>query len=95
MLDKLYDLVLGEKGFLVKIRCENTFDDEIYSEIKSILRELVAEWKSLESIPKKGFLAVVELVDFLSRNSKFLSEEDSLKVEDAGIEIKDMINDLY
>lgn len=45
--------------------------------------------------PKKGFLTIIELVEFLARSSNFLSKEDSIKTEDASIEIKDIINELY
>ncbi len=95
MIDEFYDLVLGENGFLVKLRCKNYFDESDYLRIKSYLKSLVSEWKSMATIPKKAFLPIVELVEFLARNSNFLSKEDSIKAEDACIEIKDVLNELY
>ena len=95
MVDDLYDLVLGENGFLVKLRCKNEYDEIKYSEIKETMKNLVNQWKKMDSIPKKGFLTIIELVEFLARSSNFLSKEDSIKTEDASIEIKDIINELY
>lgn len=95
MIDELYELVLGEEGFLVKLRCKNFFDEVEYSKIKQILKILVNEWISIDAIPKKGVLLTIELVEFLARNNSFLSKEDSIKVEDASIEIKDILNVLY
>lgn len=95
MIDELYELVLGEEGFLVKLRCKNVFDEKDYLKIKQLLKILINEWKSIEAIPKKGYLATIELVEYLARNNSFLSKEDSIKVEDASIEIKDIINNLY
>lgn len=94
MINNLETLVLGENGFLVKLRCENKFDESMYSEIKTILKSLVSEWKLQDYVPKKGLLIIIELVEFLSRNSNFLNREDSIKVEDASLEIKDILNEL-
>lgn len=95
MVDNLYDLVLGKDGFLVKLRCKNEYDEIKYSKIKQTMKNLVNQWKKMDSIPKKDFLTIIEFVEFLSRNSNFLSKEDCIKIEDASIEIKDIINELY
>ena len=95
MIETLWNSVLEEDGFIVKLRNKNEFDERMYSQIKEILTKLVEEWKNKENIPKKGLLIIVELIEFLARNSSFLSKEDSLKVEDAELEIKDILNNLY
>lgn len=95
MIDDLYDLVLSDNGFLSKLRCQNEFDEQIYLNIKSMLQHLVDEWKTTESIPPKALLIIIELIDFLSGGSKFLNEKDKIKVEDANLEIKDIIYSLY
>ena len=41
-MSKLSDLINAEDGFLVRLRCENTFDEEKYLDIKNeILIETV------------------------------------------------------
>ena len=34
-MSKLSDLINAEDGFLVRLRCENTFDEEKYLDIKN------------------------------------------------------------
>ena len=95
MIDKFYELVVGENGFILIFRCDNRFDEEKYVEIKNILEILVGDWKEKKEIPKKAFLAIVELMECLVGGSRFLSEDAAIRVEDASIEIKDIINALY
>ena len=33
MVDELYELILGEKGFVVEVRCDSIFDEEKYQRI--------------------------------------------------------------
>ena len=40
-------------------------------------------------------LAIVELIECLVGGSRFLNEAEAIKVEDASIEIKDILNELY
>lgn len=93
-IDNLYNLIVGENGFLVKLRSENQFPDSDYEKIIEIIQSLITSWKSQDMIPKKSFLAICQLVDQLSGGNRFLSEEDALKVEDAGIEIMELLDEL-
>lgn len=95
MVDELFELVVGEDGFIVTLRCDNKFDEEKYIDIKNQLCVLVSAWKEEHQISKKAMLVIVELIECLVGGSSFLSEEEALKVEDASIEIKDIINELY
>lgn len=95
MEEKLFDLVLGENGFIVLLRCNNEFDEGKYCDIKNILLILVSEWQQQEAIPKKAMLAISELIECLVRGNSFLDEDEAIRVEDASIEIRDIINNLY
>lgn len=95
MVDELYELILGEKGFVVEVRCDSIFDEEKYQRIVELLNVLIGEWRKTDSVPKKAMLAIVELMICLVGKSRFLSEEESNKLEDAGIEINLMLNNLY
>ena len=95
MIDELWNLVMGEDGFIVKLRSNNEFNETMYSQIREILAKLVEEWKKSETVPKKRMLIIVELIEFLAGSSRFFSKEDSIKVEDAELEIKDILNNLY
>lgn len=95
MLEELYQLVMGEEGFIVTLRCDNLFDEAKYKDIKAMLCNLVEDWKNKEFIPKKAMLIIVELIECLVGGSRFLSKETAITVEDASIEIKDILNELY
>ena len=34
MIDELFELIVGEEGFVVELRCNNIFDEKKYSDIK-------------------------------------------------------------
>lgn len=95
MVDELFELVVGEEGFVIELRCDNHFNEEKYSDIKNMLCILVLEWKRQQTISKKAMMAIIELLDCLVGGSRFLNEDEAIRVENASIEIKDIINELY
>lgn len=95
MVDELYELIVGENGLLVTLRCHNRLDEEKFTDIKNHLSALVLEWKEQQAIPKKAMLAIIELVDALAGGSRFLDSKEAIKVEDASLEVRDIISDLY
>lgn len=44
MIDELFELIVGEEGLIVTLRCDNKFDEEKYFEIKQKLEILIFEW---------------------------------------------------
>ena len=39
------DIVQGESGFLVELRCNNVFHEQLFEKIKNYLNEKETEWK--------------------------------------------------
>ncbi len=95
MIDELYELILGKKGFVVEVRCNYQFNEEKYQRIVELLNILIVEWHSTDSIPKKAMLALIELMICLVGKNRFVSKEESIKLEDASIEINCILNSLY
>lgn len=91
MIDELCELIQGEEGLLVEIRMDLIFNEKKYKRIVELLNSLIGEWRKVDAIPKKAMLAIVDLMTYLVGNNRFLSEEESLKVEDASIEIYDIL----
>ena len=91
MIDELCELIQGEDGLLVELRMELMFNDKKYQRIVELLNLLIGEWSEVDTIPKKALIAIVDLLNCLVGNNRFLSEEESLKVENASIEIYDML----
>ena len=65
MVDELFELVLGEKGFDVEIRCEYSFNNEKYARIKELLSYLIVEWQKEEKVPKKSYVGDSRINDML------------------------------
>jgi len=95
LTEKLHDLVVNEDGLLVSLRCKNYFDDKKYIEIKNILKKLVVIWKENHHLSTLGLLSVVNLIEYIAGGNRYLSDEDSIKLEDACIEIMSILGDLY
>lgn len=88
------DMIVGKNGLLVELRCHNSFNEKIYMDITNYLNQRLSEWKRTGFIPVADAVAVFNLIDELSGGSQFWSEEVELRVEDAILEIQEMISSL-
>ena len=95
MIDELFEMITGEQGLVITLSCKNRLDEKKYLDIKEMICGLVSEWKQQQTIPKKAMLGIIELLECLVGGSRFLSEDEAIKVEDDSIEIKDILNELY
>lgn len=87
-------MVQGENGLLVELRCNNSFNELLFVDIKNYLFEHLSEWKAKGAIPITEAIAIFDLIEQLSGASRFWSEETELRVEDAVLEIQDIIHTL-
>lgn len=94
VMSKLSDLINSEDGFLVKLRCENTFDELEYLEIKNQIIYEFPAWKTQGFILNCDAMALMSLIDQLAGGSRFFDEQTAIKVEDACSEIEEIINRL-
>lgn len=85
------DIVQGENGLLIELRCKNSFNEQIFTDIINYLKEHLSEWKASGSIPIADAVAIFNLIDQLSGGSRFWSKEVELRVEDATLELQDII----
>lgn len=88
------DMIVGERGLLVELRCHNSFNEKIYTDIINYLNKHLSEWKSTGFIPVADAVSIFNLIDALSGGSQFWSEEVELRVEDAVFEIQEIISTL-
>ena len=42
MIDELFELIVGEDGFIVTLRCDNKFDEEKYTDIKILYLRILS-----------------------------------------------------
>lgn len=96
MLDELWDLVMSyDDGFVVQIRLESLFDETKFNRIKQLLRQIINDLIGSESIPRKLLLIVTELLQHTVGGNNYMNESELIKLEDAGLEIIDIISSLY
>lgn len=86
------NMVQGMNGLLVSLRCNNTFDEQIYADIKEYLVINSREWKTNKNIPLEDAIALFDLIDQLSGGSTFWSGDVRKRVENAVLEIQDIIH---
>lgn len=68
--------------------------DELFNEIYRQLEILVDVWKNQDGIPKRAFVSCIYLTDTLAGINRFLSDRDSEKVENASIDINELLTTL-
>ena len=88
------DMVVGESGLLTELRCHNSFNEKIFTDITDYLNKHLFEWKATGCIPIADAVSIFNLIDELSGGSRFWNEELELRVEDAVFEIQEIINSL-
>lgn len=76
-----------KNGFLVKLRNENCFDEDMYNAIKDTIISDSSIWKMTGSVPLEDVVALAYLIDQLAGESRFLDEHTADQVEDANLEI--------
>jgi len=91
-LKSLYEDVME---FSLSLR-EKTFNQPLYEKIYDDFQLLIKKWKLQNEIPIIGFVSFVNMIDTLSieSGSRFLSEEDIVKTEDAHIQFEGFISEI-
>lgn len=79
---------------ITKMRCDNEFDTNKYIQIKDKLKIKIVEWKKLGCVPNEEVVAIMSLVEQLVGGSRFFDEKTAIKVEDASLEVIEIINEL-
>ena len=88
------DIVYGENGFLVELRCNNIFHEQLFGEIKTYLHKKETEWKVAGAIPIPDAVAIFNLIDQLAGGNRFWGEETGRQAEDALFELQEIIGSL-
>lgn len=88
------DTVYGENGFLVELRCNNTFQVQLFGKIKAYLLENQPAWKAAGAIPIPDAVAIFNLIDQLAGGNRFWGEETGRQAEDALFELQEIIGSL-
>lgn len=78
----------------VKLRMDDYFDTTLYNQIVEELKKDVPTWKDNGFIPCGDVITIIDLLDILDGNNRFLDEKTSIMVEDANLYIKELLYDI-
>ena len=76
-MSKLSDLINAEDSFLVKLRCENTFDETKYLEIKNQILIEMPKWRAQGFILNCDVEVLISLIDQLGRKPSLARKQQS------------------
>lgn len=92
-LDELIDLVLGDEGFLIKLRLGYGFDNRKFEKIKVVLKELAIEWEKESAIPKKACDVFVDFCPAIEGVLNLYDESERYVIMEAEDDIMALIRD--
>ncbi len=91
-MSRLSNVIFSDNSLLLKLRCDNAFDEAEYAEIKDALTESVSEWKNSGHVAVDDFVAVMDLIQEFAGGSRFWSKEVAQRVSYAEMELTDIIH---
>ncbi len=94
-MKKFCEILWNETEFDIKLRNENYFDMKEYMLIKESLTENSQIWRKNGNIPLDDAVALVSLVEQLAGGNRFHDEDTALKIENACIEIMEIVDGLF
>lgn len=80
--------------FLVKLRMDDYFDDELYDLIYKYFSDNIPHYKRENSFPADMLPSLLFMVDQLAGGSRFWDDETVIKAEDAEIKLQELFADL-
>ena len=83
-----------ENGFLVELRCNNTFQVQLFGKIKAIFLKINQHGRQRELSPSLTAVAIFNLIDQLAGGNRFWGEETGRQAEDALFELQEIIGSL-
>lgn len=78
----------------VKLRMDDYFDINLYNQIVMELKKNIPIWRENKSVPCEYVICIMDLLSQLDGNNRFLDKKTSIAVEDANLEIMDLLYDL-
>ncbi len=96
MIDELWKLVMDyDSGIIAQIRMDARFDDEKFDKAMDLLEKVIGDLKYAETVPRKLFLIVIELIQYTALENKYMSTADIIKLENANDRIREIVSALY
>lgn len=91
MADVTDRLVSAASDFLVALRSNQGFQDDLYEALASSLRDCTSEWRGVDSIPRLATTVLVEIVPAAQAVADSYDEPVRQRIMDASFELYDLI----
>jgi hypothetical protein len=94
-LKRVEDLLLGSESIPVQLRNKEGLDEEKFDSLVETLGWLIDYYNDKDSVPKVLALSFVDLNNYFFVDEMGYSDEDIEKIEDAGIKLSELANQLF
>jgi len=91
-MNRLSNVIFSDNSLMLKLKCDNKFDEAEYAKIKDALTESVSDWKNSGYVSVEDFVAVIDLIQQFAGGSRFWSNEVTQRVSYAEMELTDIIH---
>ena len=92
-LDLLQNLMLGEGGFLIKLRFGDGIELDQVEKIKELLKKLACEWRRKDYIPKKACDIFIDFYPAMEGTLTLYNDDEVNNITKIADEIMDLIRD--
>ena len=94
-LSFVYDCLSGDNSFAVKLRMKEGLDEKRFNQLKEALHFLIDCYSNEDIVPKRLALCMVDIYAAFSFREGFYGNDDTIKIENAGIELQDLATELF
>lgn len=94
-LQFVYASLLGDDSIPQNLRMKQNLNQPRFDQLVAALRILIDQYADQNTVPKKLALCMVDIYSAFSFRPGFYSEEDSAKIEDAGILLQELATELF
>ena len=94
-LQIVYDALLGADSIPQNLRMKQGLNQPRFNQLVDAIHTLTEYYSSQNAVPKKLALCMVDVYGAFSFRAGFYSEEDTAKIENAGILLQELVTELF
>lgn len=94
-LDCVYECLLGADAIPLQLRMRKGLDRQRFAALVAALRFLTSHYAPADAVPKRLALCLVDVYGSFSFKEGFYPEKQAIEMEDAGMLLQDLANELF
>lgn len=87
--------LIGDNSIPCKLRNEHFFDKQAFKKLVNSIHKAIDFYKDQDNIPKRIALCFVDVSNNFFVDSNFFTESEMEEIEDAGMELSKLANQLF